>query len=440
MNIGIIILNLFALTSANYIALANRDTGCSDLNSNCQSWATSGYCSGLLSAYMSINCKASCGLCQGVCGSPGYANDNHCDDNNNNAGCNWDGGACCSNNGPVSTNYCTECKCLDPNAAGVCGSPGYANDNHCDDNNNNAGCNWDGGACCSNNGPVLTNYCTECKCLDPTFEGQTTCGDADVGTKIVGGVDAVKHSIPWQAAIVFFGSDKPYCGGTIIDSTHILTAAHCLFYDKLVEVGVGQPFLPNQIQVLTGEHDTSVSQGETRHNVKSIINHPSYTGKPTYNYDYSIITIDCNDKIDLTDKARAACLPVSEAYEVSGAMFNVSGWGDLEYDSGSYPNILQVVTVPFVSDNVCKDKYGNDRITEQMVCAGNIEEGGIDACQADSGGPLTWKDTNGKWNIIGVVSWGGGCADPRYPGVYAEVFKVLDWIKSNTQAGGHEQC
>merc|ERR1712111_182734 len=118
-------------------------------------------------------------------------------------------------------------------------------------------------------------------------------------------------------------------------------------------------------------------------------------------------------------------------------MGNVSGWGTLSA-GGSQPNILNVVTVPFVSDNVCKSRYST--LSEQMMCAGNVEEGGVDSCQGDSGGPLTWRDAQGKWNIIGVVSWGIGCANPGSPGVYAEVFKVLDWVKSNSQAGGNEQC
>ena len=73
----------------------------------------------------------------------------------------------------------------------------------------------------------------------------------------------------------------------------------------------------------------------------------------------------------------------ADAYEVSGAMFNVRGWGRLS-SSGSTPNILHVVTVPFISDSVCQDKYNNPppgyppaQLTDQMICAGNAEEGGI---------------------------------------------------------------
>merc|ERR1712110_883102 len=251
------------------------------------------------------------------------------------------------------------------------------------------------------------------------------CGEDNVvGDRIVGGGEVVKHSIPWQVALVGKGSDRPFCGGTIIDSNHILTAAHCT-----------QGESAEYLQVLTGEHDLTVAQGETRHNVKRIISHESYGQDTGIDFDFSILTIDCGEKIDLTDKARAACLPTTDDisnYESSGAQFNVSGWGALQ-PGQSGPDVLHVVTVPFVPDSVCKDRYGDDQITARMICAGNTEQGGIDSCQGDSGGPMTWRDNQGKWKIVGVVSWGISCADQQYPGVYAEVTSVLDWIAKNTE-------
>lgn len=107
------------------------------------------------------------------------------------------------------------------------------------------------------------------------------------------------------------------------------------------------------------------------------------------------------------------------------------GWSAL--DSGAFPDVLNVVTVPYVKNKICKNKYGNGDITKRMICAGNLKNGGVDSCQGDSGGPLTWKDTDtGRWKIAGVVSWGIGCGEKQYPGVYAEVEEVLEWIKSNS--------
>ena len=116
-----------------------------------------------------------CGICEGKCGKPKLKGDNYCDDDNNNCACNWDGGDCCGQGS--SYKYCKNCKCLDckfkhkgdkciKSMKGSCGQVKWKGDKNCDDENNNAGCNWDGGDCC---GPNNYAYCKQCKCLDCTF-------------------------------------------------------------------------------------------------------------------------------------------------------------------------------------------------------------------------------------------------------------------------------
>ena len=104
-----------------------------------------------------------------------YVGNGFCNDDNNNQGCNFDGGDCCGPN--IDKRYCTECQCLeDVNAttlAPVCtGLPNYVGDGFCDDENNNHECNFDGGDCCGPN--VDTIYCIECQC----FENFTTTTSA----------------------------------------------------------------------------------------------------------------------------------------------------------------------------------------------------------------------------------------------------------------------
>merc|ERR1712127_159197 len=109
------------------------------------------------------------------CGSPQWATDKWCDDENNNAGCNYDGGACCNNNAQGWDNYCTDCACLEG-----CGSPQWANDMWCDDENNNADCNYDGGACCFNKAQGWDNYCSDCECIEckpAGWHGDNYCDD-----------------------------------------------------------------------------------------------------------------------------------------------------------------------------------------------------------------------------------------------------------------------
>lgn len=84
------------------------------------------------------------------------------------------------------------------------------------------------------------------------------------------------------------------------------------------------------------------------------------------------------------------------------------------------------VTLPIVSREMCRRSYNYmSVITDRMICAGYIRQGGKDSCQGDSGGPLTVDDT-----LYGIVSWGYGCARPKYPGVYTNVAYLRSWIKA----------
>merc|ERR1711874_732586 len=107
-----------------------------------------------------------------------WKGDNFCDDENNNAGCDWDGGDCCGGDTDIYSygyayNYCTECLCLDPNYEGpnpnneICyGWSGWKGDGYCDDENDNSGCEWDGGDCCGLD-------VAQSLCLDPNYTGPT---------------------------------------------------------------------------------------------------------------------------------------------------------------------------------------------------------------------------------------------------------------------------
>merc|ERR1712151_341521 len=116
------------------------------------------------------------------CKNEKFKGDGNCDDGNNNEGCEFDGGDCCAKtakSGAVKTKFCTECECLDPNGQGAaeekCQSEKYKRDGNCDDGNNNAACEFDGGDCCEKTnikGQVKTKFCKECKCLDPNGQGE----------------------------------------------------------------------------------------------------------------------------------------------------------------------------------------------------------------------------------------------------------------------------
>jgi len=245
-------------------------------------------------------------------------------------------------------------------------------------------------------------------------------GEDEEGDRIVGGDEVEAHSIPWQVGLMIKGpdGDEIGCGGTIVSATKILTAAHCNFQKEY-----GVPL--SSLYVNVAEHDLDSAADGVKHEISSFVSHPQYNADLTEN-DFAVITLV--KPIDLGDKALAACLPSSNDPPLTpGTALTVSGWGTLEA-GGDGPKELHSVNVPFVTNQECGQAYAQYQpITANMMCAGNIEEGGIDSCQGDSGGPLTLKDKN---TIVGVVSWGVGCADAGFPGVYAKVSAQLQWIKS----------
>merc|ERR1711939_1031039 len=114
--------------------------------------------------------------CLGECFRQNWAGDGNCDDENNNCGCEYDGGDCCvattiRPSGLVGKNYCKLCQCLDPDnqsdldCEGTCDDESKQGDGRCDDANNNCGCLYDGGDCCGDN--VNTDFCEICACNDP---------------------------------------------------------------------------------------------------------------------------------------------------------------------------------------------------------------------------------------------------------------------------------
>merc|ERR1711974_280318 len=123
------------------------------------------------------------------------------------------------------------------------------------------------------------------------------------------------------------------------------------------------------------------------------------------------------------DHVAAIALPEDGEEYTEGTTCTVSGWGTTS-EGGSLARILQKVDVPVVSDKSCRKSYSTSQIADSMICAG-FEQGGKDSCQGDSGGPFMCGN-----QLSGVVSWGYGCAEAGYPGVYTQTSYFVDWVNS----------
>jgi len=232
---------------------------------------------------------------------------------------------------------------------------------------------------------------------------------------IVGGINAVRGSLPWQVSV---RSWYHFCGGTIIDKQWILSAAHC-FAD-----GYGG------VKIRAGDHRMSTSEGsEQEIAVQAAFVHPKYNGNTV---DNDIALVKLVQPLTFDDYVQPACLPAlanEDADYAEGELLTISGWGSTRQALRA-PSTLQVAAVPMISQKDCEDAYSSQNtITSSMFCAGKLNIGGVDSCQGDSGGPVV-KKVGDKFTVLGVVSWGIGCARPEYPGVYTRTARFEDWIKA----------
>jgi len=229
--------------------------------------------------------------------------------------------------------------------------------------------------------------------------------------KIVGGQAASANEWPWQVGLLSSSATVPFCGGSLISPSHVLTAAHCT-----------QGATTSSIAVTLGEHDISDSQ-VSKVSVCRITDHPAYSD---YDYDFSLLEL-CSP-VEKERTVSPVCLPADgeqgeQSY--SGQVATATGWGTLNSE-GARPDLLMEVNLTVLTNQECLASY--DRITESMLCAFSP---GKDSCQGDSGGPLVTTESN-RFTLIGVTSHGRGCARPDHPGVYARVSYVMDWIAENS--------
>ncbi|KAH8394902.1 hypothetical protein KR222_009436, partial [Zaprionus bogoriensis] len=163
--------------------------------------------------------------------------------------------------------------------------------------------------------------------------------------------------------------------------------------------------------------------------VARVLVHPNYS---TRNFDSDIALIRFNEPVRLGTDMHPVCLPApTETY--AGQTAVVTGWGALS-EGGPISDTLQEVEVPILSQQECRNSnYGIEKITDNMICAGYVEEGGKDSCQGDSGGPMHVIGAGQSYQLAGIVSWGEGCAKPGSPGVYTRVSNFNQWIADNTR-------
>ncbi|ELK00795.1 Mannan-binding lectin serine protease 1 [Pteropus alecto] len=263
----------------------------------------------------------------------------------------------------------------------------------------------------------------------------TVCGlpkfSRKLMARIFNGRPAQKGTTPWIAMLSHL-SGQPFCGGSLLGSNWIVTAAHCLHHSLNPEdPSPLDSYLlsPSDFKIIVGKHWRLRSDDTEQHlRVQHIFLHPMYDPK-TFENDVALVELS-QDPV-LNDFVMPICLPERPPGE--GAVVIVSGWGKQFLQR--FPETLMEIEIPIVDHRTCGEAYAplKKKITRDMICAGE-KEGGKDACAGDSGGPMVTLDKEtSQWYLVGIVSWGDDCGKKDRYGVYSYVYQNKDWIQRVTK-------
>merc|ERR1712002_1436217 len=257
-----------------------------------------------------------------------------------------------------------------------------------------------------NHGKMIFYVFVACFALAAALDKPVPLMRTHQNAKIVGGSSASEGQFPWQASLQRYGSH--FCGGSLISTNHVMTAAHCAYSGTTVNLGSTNWHYPEQ----------SVS-------ASYITSHP-YHNSATFDYDFAVITL--SSSVTLGGDVDTIDLPTS-GQEFTGYAW-ASGWGYTTQHNQATPTYMQYDYIPLVSASSCQSVWGSVvDITDRMQCVGG--DGNVSVCGGDSGGPLAAFDyARSKYVLIGAASWAHSTCNPNYPGAYAKISAVRSWIDS----------
>jgi secreted trypsin-like serine protease len=232
-------------------------------------------------------------------------------------------------------------------------------------------------------------------------------------TRVIGGREAGPH--PFMAGLMDEGGSQAYCGGSFIAPDVVLTAAHCV------------QGAPARMRVSAGLHDNSAHGRVNTISVAAVRIHPDYGPDQAMQNDLALLFLAPYDPRVLPGPVAPIALNADpDLPRADGGLATVIGWGNTSSYGDVFADGLHEAEVPIIPRAQCASAYPG--ITGKQICAGDFARGGVDSCQGDSGGPLVAGGV-----LVGVVSFGEGCAQAKQPGVYTRVAAFKGWIEAEVR-------
>ncbi|CAF4840781.1 unnamed protein product [Pieris macdunnoughi] len=237
--------------------------------------------------------------------------------------------------------------------------------------------------------------------------------------RIVGGEETKIENYPYIVQVEMYNSGNwnQGCGANIILRNWVVSAAHCF---------EGWTYRPEHRRIRAGS--TYRNEGGYVHYVDFERNHPEYGVIATFDADINVVKLT-TPLVWSPSIQRGTIVPQGYVLPDNTPVVH-AGWGNTT-PGGSPSRVLRHVEIYKVNNSLCTDRYNQlpgPNVSPNMICAGLLDIGGRDACQRDSGGPLYAGNV-----IVGIVSWGHGCANARYPGISTKVSSYTNWIIQNAR-------
>ncbi|XP_045027697.1 LOW QUALITY PROTEIN: proclotting enzyme [Daphnia magna] len=267
---------------------------------------------------------------------------------------------------------------------------------------------------------------------DVPFSQGESVSNGRRNARMVGADEATQNQYPFMLALmkrsdVLTDEYSLYCGASLISSTQILTAAHCVN-----DVETNRVLGPERFIVLLGMHfmNESMNDAQVTKRVIGVMVHEEFDSISHFN-DIAILTMET--PVVFTSTISPVCMPpIGSTDQYLNRIAIAQGWGRTQ-EKGKNSDFLRHVGIRIISNSLCRKSYmEKGKISDHMLCTWLS---GKDACQNDSGGPLVIEAEHLEcsWVQVGIVSFGRGCAR-RFPGVYTRLTSFLPWLKKHLKS------